>query len=379
VGVPLRMNALRSFSARADIETILAQLGAERLDVPVLQPADAFLDTAGEELRRRIFLSESETGETLCLRPEFTIPVCLHHLGADEGGPSRYGYVGTVFRQRRAGGNEFLQAGIEDIGDADSAAADARSLADALAFLDALGVTAPTVATLGDQAVFNAVVTGLGLPQGWAVRLSHAFGDRETLEAALDALSVPPPPPDVPADILEPCEARDRAALVNALTMRLRLAGLENSGGRDADEIADRLIARFDAATVAPDESALATLRAFLAIHAPLNEAADALKAFAADNGLDLDAAIAAFSARQTEMDKAGVDTAAVSYDAAFGRALDYYTALVYEITLPDGLVLIGGGRYDRLLTMLGAQSAVPGVGFSVWLDRIAALSGGAA
>jgi histidyl-tRNA synthetase len=54
-------------------------------------------------------------------------------------------------------------------------------------------------------------------------------------------------------------------------------------------------------------------------------------------------------------MDRAGVDTAAVSYDAAFGRALDYYTALVYEITLPDGLVLAGGGRYDRLLTMLGA------------------------
>jgi hypothetical protein len=80
------MNALRSFSARADIETILAQLGAERLDVPVLQPADPFLDTAGEELRRRIFLSESETGETLCLRPEFTIPVCLHHIGAGETG-----------------------------------------------------------------------------------------------------------------------------------------------------------------------------------------------------------------------------------------------------------------------------------------------------
>jgi len=373
------MNALRSFSARADIETILAHLGAERLDVPVLQPADPFLDTAGEELRRRIFLSESETGETLCLRPEFTIPVCLHHIGAGETGNGRYGYVGTVFRQRRAGGNEFLQAGIEDIGDADSAAADARSLADALAFLKALGVTAPTVTTLGDQAVFNAVVTGLGLPQSWAVRLSHAFGDRDTLSATLDALAVPPPPPEVPADIQEPCEARDRAALVNALTMRLRIAGLENSGGRDADEIADRLIARFDAAEVAPDEKALATLRAFLAIHAPLNEAAEALTAFAADNDLDLAGAIAGFSAREAGMDKAGVDTAAVSYDAAFGRALDYYTALVYEISTPDGLVLAGGGRYDRLLTMLGATSDVPGVGFSVWLDRVGALSGGAA
>lgn len=373
------MNALRSFSARADIETILSQLGAERLDVPVLQPADPFLDTAGEELRRRIFLSESETGETLCLRPEFTIPVCLQHIGAGETGHRRYGYVGTVFRQRRAGGNEFLQAGIEDIGDADSARADARSLGDALAFLKALGVTGKTATMLGDQAVFAAVVSGLGLPQSWAVRLSHAFGDRQTLEAALDALARAVPAPDVPADIREPAEARDRAALVNALSMRLRIAGLENSGGRDADEIADRLLARFDAAEIAPDETALATLRAFLAITAPLDAAADALRAFATGNGLDMDAAIAVFAARENEMDKAGVDTSAVSYDAAFGRALDYYTALVYEITTPDGLVLAGGGRYDRLLTMIGAKSAVPGVGFSVWLDRVAALSGGAA
>ncbi|MCI5078493.1 ATP phosphoribosyltransferase regulatory subunit [Oricola sp.] len=371
------MNALRSFSARADIETILARLGAERLDVPVMQPADPFLDTAGEELRRRIFLSESETGETLCLRPEFTIPVCLHHLSADQAGHRRYGYVGTVFRQRRAGGNEFLQAGIEDIGDEDSAAADARSLADALTFLDELGVTAPTVTTLGDQAVFNAVVTGLGLPQGWAVRLSHAFGDRDTLDATLSALAVPPPLPDLPDDIGAPAKARDRAALVEALNLRLREAGLENSGGRDADEIADRLIARFDAVEIAPDETALATLRAFLAIRTPLNAAAAALRDFAANNGLDLDAAVAAFAAREAQMTAANVDTTAIFYDAAFGRALDYYTALVYEITLPDGLVLAGGGRYDRLLTMLGAQGAIPGVGFSVWLDRIGPLTGG--
>lgn len=103
------MNAHRSFAARADIETILAGLGAARIDVPVLQPADPFLDMAGEELRRRIFVTQSETGEALCLRPEFTIPVCMAHLAA-QSGPARHGYVGTVFRQRRAGSSEFLQA-----------------------------------------------------------------------------------------------------------------------------------------------------------------------------------------------------------------------------------------------------------------------------
>lgn len=68
-----------------------------------------------------------------------------------------------------------------------------------------------------------------------------------------------------------------------------------------------------------------------------------------------------------------------IIYDASFGRPLDYYTGLVYEIrdasNRQDG-VLAGGGRYDRLLTMLGACEAIPGVGFSIWLDRLQALAG---
>ena len=72
-----------------------------------------------------------------------------------------------------------------------------------------------------------------------------------------------------------------------------------------------------------------------------------------------------------------------VRYDAAFGRPLDYYTGLVFEIAAaaqggPAERPLAGGGRYDRLLTLLGAKSPIPGVGFSVWLDRVEALREGA-
>ena len=66
-----------------------------------------------------------------------------------------------------------------------------------------------------------------------------------------------------------------------------------------------------------------------------------------------------------------------IRYDAAFGRPLDYYTGLVFEISEPGAArPLAGGGRYDRLLTLLGADKPIPGVGFSVWLDRIERLRG---
>ena len=49
---------------------------------------------------------------------------------------------------------------------------------------------------------------------------------------------------------------------------------------------------------------------------------------------------------------------------------------LVFEIApVGDALVLAGGGRFDRLLTLLGAKERIPAVGFSLWLDRIASVT----
>ena len=45
--------------------------------------------------------------------------------------------------------------------------------------------------TLGDQAVFEAVVAALGLPDGWQRRLVRAFGDPGLLDALLADLSQP--------------------------------------------------------------------------------------------------------------------------------------------------------------------------------------------
>ena len=68
----------------------------------------------------------------------------------------------------------------------------------------------------------------------------------------------------------------------------------------------------------------------------------------------------------------AGLDLDSITYDASFGRPLDYYSGLVFEFRTADGTVLAGGGRYDRLLSLLGAAEPINGVGFSLWLDRIA-------
>lgn len=355
-----------------DIVALCAERGAELTDVAVVQPADPFLDMAGEDLRRRIFLTESEDGAQLCLRPEFTIPVCLDHIASRAGTPRRYAYLGEVFRQRRDGHSEFFQAGIEDLGDADTAAADARSVTDARALLAAVLPGRSLTVTLGDQSVFEAVLSALGLPRGWRMRLARAFGSRAQLELALGDLADPPRNGALPEPIASLAADGDHDALAAHIAAEMEETGLSPNLGRSPQDIARRLVEKAELRSVRLSKEAFAALERFLAIHVPLEEATDALKSFAADAGLSLGAGLERFAARAGAL--SGMD-ADIRYDAAFGRPLDYYTGLVFEIAAPGAdRPLAGGGRYDRLLTLLGAKKPIPGVGFSVWLDRVEAL-----
>jgi len=368
-------------SADPELATTILGVFAARdthlVDVPVLQPADPFLDMAGEDLRRRIFLTESETGETLCLRPEFTIPVCLDHIASQAGTPRRYAYLGEVFRQRREGGNEFFQAGIEDLGDEDIAGADARSVADAHALLSTTLPGTALAVTIGDQTVFEAVLAALGLPRGWQKRLARAFGAPDLLATALGDLARIPANENVDRSLPEVGAAEGPEDLVMHIRFEMEKAGISPTAGRSPEEIARRLIEKRELTSVVLPESALAALRAFLAIDVPLADASATLARFAEDAGLTLGSALDRFSTRAEAIAGHGLAGQAVRYDAAFGRPLDYYTGLVFEISAAASpRPLVGGGRYDRLLTLLGAKSPIPGVGFSVWLDRIEAQRG---
>ncbi|MBR2691336.1 MAG: ATP phosphoribosyltransferase regulatory subunit [Aquamicrobium sp.] len=362
-----------------EVVALLEQRGVGLVDVAVLQPADPFLDMAGEDLRRRIFLTESETGQTLCLRPEFTIPVCLDHIASQAGTPRRYGYLGEVFRQRRDGGNEFFQAGIEDLGDGDTAAADARSVADAHALLALVLPKRALSVTLGDQAIFEAVLAALGLPRGWRMRLARAFGSKAMLEAALADLANPPRNGQLPPPVATLALDADLDALTTHIAADMEKLGLSASASRTPADIARRLIEKAQLRSVRLSDEAFAALKTFLAIHVPLSQAAGALQEFASSAGLALGSALDTFAARAEAVAGHGLTGDAVHYDAAFGRPLDYYTGLVFEIASGHSeRPLVGGGRYDRLLTLLGAKGQIPGVGFSVWLDRIEALRGDA-
>ena len=84
--------------------------------------------------------------------------------------------------------------------------------------------------------------------------------------------------------------------------------------------------------------------------------------------------AINRFEQRTNGFAGPGIDVSRLTFAADFGRRLDYYTGFVFEIhdAARAGLAqIVGGGRYDKLLALIGAGGAVPAIGFSIWLDRI--------
>jgi len=340
--------------------------GAQWLELPVLQPAEAFLETVGEEVRRRMFVTEGRRGESLALRPDFTIPVCLHHLRSGDG-PARYAYEGLVFRRHLAGAPERLETGYEDIGRPDRGAADAEAIALAVEAVRALTGAAPAV-RIGDIGLFVALLAALGLPEAWRRRLRRSFGVADLLDANLKRLAAPreTSPPVGDPEIDAAAERHDRPALVALVDDRLAAHGHTPGAGRSAAEIADRFLNQLSLRETRLEAATVAILRGYLAIEAPLGDAAGRLDAFARAGGVDLAEPIAAFAARAAALGQAG-SSAGITFSAAFGRPLDYYTGLVFELGVPaGGAPLAGGGRYDRLMEMLGAPAPLPAVGFSL-------------
>jgi len=73
-----------------------------------------------------------------------------------------------------------------------------------------------------------------------------------------------------------------------------------------------------------------------------------------------------------------GVPTDAIEFSPNLARGLDYYTGMIFEVSIPEYAAgsCGGGGRYDNLIEQIGGP-ATPAVGIAFGFDRMveAALS----
>lgn len=361
---------------RSKLETVIAPFereGYARAEPAILQPVEPFLDLSGEDIRRRIFLTQDADGREWCLRPEYTIPVALAHIASGSTEPASYAYAGPVFRMRAEEPGEFAQAGLESFGRSDFAAADAEIMALTVEAAAALGLAQPRL-LMGDVSLLGALLDGLAVPQAARRRLLRAVAQGKGTEAVA---ALEPPATEVEhahAGLLKALEGQDPKAARAFVEDVLSIAGISTVGGRSAHDIAERFLARAAERDNPVNGEASAVIAHALAIGGDPDGASAAWRKLAGEAGLELSAALDAFDERTGFLAARGVDVGTISFSAGFARNLDYYTGFIFELhdpARPDLKPIAGGGRYDGVLRRLGAPAPVPAVGASLWLDRL--------
>jgi ATP phosphoribosyltransferase regulatory subunit len=351
---------------------LFAQAGYAQAETQLLQPIDIFLDLSGEDIRRRLYLTQDGLGNALCLRPEFTIPACRDYLASGQAGAVvSHSFLGTIFRQRTGENGEFNQAGIESFGRADTAAADAEILDLALQACALLEAGAKTV-RMGDLALLDAFLTALALPAASVRRIRHGLAGGHPIESVLaPAHDVTQGGLDSYAGLLNALNGADGKAARAFVQDVLAIVGVSEVAGRSAQDIAQRFLDKASERAETMPEETLALLRAFLAISGQPDQVSRRLRDFAGSAHLSLGPQLDLFDERISRMIARDIPVDRITVSTAFARNLDYYTGFVFEVLHPEQTKpLVGGGRYDRLLRRLGAERDIPAVGCAIWLER---------
>lgn len=360
-------------SRAAALLSSFMQAGYIKAEPAILQPAEPFLDLSGEDIRKSLYLTSDSGSEELCLRPDLTIPVARDYLASSKAGkPAGFCYLGPVFRYRGGRSSEFPQAGIESFGRQDRAAADAEMLALGLEAVAAFGIADVDVRT-GDVALFTALIDSLDLYPVWRRRLMKDFNRKVSLALDIERLTLASGPGHKEYEgVLAALAGSDRKAALALVTDMMSIAGATIVGGRSLDEIADRFLEQSTLKSGALPHEALTIIKRFLAISGDPDDALDQLRALASDAGLDIHRAIDQVESRTGFMAARGVETDRISFATAFGRGVDYYTGFEFELQRKDqDEPLVAGGRYDDLMTRLGAAAPIPAVGFAVWIEAL--------
>jgi ATP phosphoribosyltransferase regulatory subunit len=356
--------------AMAAIRAPFEAFGGVRIDPDLLQPLGLLLDLAGEAMRPRLLVVESEGVEPSALRPDFTIPVAQAHIasGAARG---RYVYEGKAFRVAQAGSGrpaEFLQIGAELYGPSTDEVGDDVALT-ALAWAAArAGGRDDLSIRMGDVGLFDAFVRAIGAPDGVAQRLTRAFADGRSVEAEIARAEGPAPAAPAGsgrlAGLLTDLPEAEGAAVLEELW---RLAGIQPVGGRSPDEIVHRLIAR-SAGERGPRLSAAEAglIRRYLALAGPPRAVLDQIESLAYEAKAEFSLGVEPWVRRLKGLAAAGIPEAALTLAAGFARPFGYYDGMLFEVrsaALGADRPVAAGGRYDGLTARLGGNGEPGAVG----------------
>ena len=136
--------------------------------------------------------------------------------------------------------------------------------------------------------------------------------------------------------------------------------------GRSISEILKRFDKKIkDPRSFADGKKIVKIIKAFLKINCKLSELDDKLLNFAKKNNLKENI----FKNFKSIQNLKNINQD-INFIANFGRDVEYYTGIVFEV-FSGTKEIASGGRYDDLLKSLGAKKNIPAVGAAINLKNI--------
>jgi ATP phosphoribosyltransferase regulatory subunit len=332
--------------------------GFKYIDLPSVIEANHIVQRSGENFRKFIFSFIDQNGSELCLRPDLTIASCLRYLENNLKGKEKIFYSGQAYRKSQNKKDSIIrdQVGFEIIGSKDEKNDDKEIINTSLKSLQNIKYTSGTL-TIGNVEIFNLLISKLDIPKRWKLRLSRHFWREKYFNDLLKRLETNS---DVDPTIVEIDKKRYFKMLKEDLSKVI--------AGRSIDEILKRFDNKIrDPRGTKKGENVSKIIKEFLKIKCPINKAASELNKFFKKNKINLVVDQKYFPVSKNKISKLDV-----VFSASFGRQLEYYTGMVFKIDIRSkskNRNIINGGRYDKLISDLGAKNQVAAVGAALNLN----------
>ena len=332
--------------------------GFKYIDLPSVIEANHIVQRSGENFRKFIFSFIDQNGSELCLRPDLTIASCLRYLENNLKGKEKIFYSGQAYRKSQNKKDSIIrdQVGFEIIGSKDEKNDDKEIINTSLKSLQNIKYTSGTL-TVGNVEIFNLLISKLDIPKRWKLRLSRHFWREKYFNDLLKRLETNS---DVDPTIVEIDKRRYFKMLKEDLSKVI--------AGRSINEILKRFDNKIrDPRGTKKGENVSKIIKEFLKIKCPINKAASELNKFFKKNKINLVVDQKYFPVSENKISKLNV-----VFSASFGRQLEYYTGMVFKIDINSkskNRNIINGGRYDKLISDLGAKNQVAAVGAALNLN----------
>ena len=326
--------------------------GFKYIELPSVIEANHIVQRSGESFRKFIFSFTDQGGNELCLRPDLTIVSCLRYLENNLKGKEKIFYNGQAYRKSENKKDSIVrnQVGFEIIGSRNEKNDDKEIINTSLKSLKNFNYSSGEI-TIGNVEIFNLLISKLDIPKRWKLRLSRHFWREDYFNDLLKRLETNS---DVDPTIVEVDKKRYFRMLKDDQSTII------------ANRTINEILSRFDKKIKDPRRPSKGRniskiIKEFLKIKCPINNAAKVLNKFFKKYKINL-----LVDQRYFPISKNKINKLNVTFSAAFGRQLEYYTGMVFKIDIKSKSKVINccnGGRYDKLISDLGSKKQTPAVG----------------